>query len=120
MLVIAVNGRQYVVYPPTIRKMTGGIMHLSEVGMKDRPTVKETLQSITESFDLCAKALSWFIKGDESLYDELSDGKPEEILSGLETAISLISPEVFLKAVSLAKNVASLAAKPMSSETTPC
>lgn len=110
--VFTVNSRQYTVHPPTIYKISGAISCLCNAGLDDKPTIKEILFSLKDSSDSCAKALSWFIEGDESLYDELKHGTLEEVVDGLETAISLIPAQVFLKAVSLAKNVAGLAAKP--------
>nr|DAR54959.1 MAG TPA: hypothetical protein [Caudoviricetes sp.] len=52
------------------------------------------------------------ITGDESLSEELANGTYEENVNALEEALSMIDSKVFLKAVSLAKNVSLLAAKP--------
>ncbi|MDR2913686.1 MAG: hypothetical protein LBV74_02440 [Tannerella sp.] len=110
--VFTVNSKQYTVQPPTIYKISAAISCLCNADLDDKPTVKEILYSLKDSSDSCAKALSWFINGDESLYDELKHGTLEEVVDGLEAAISLIPAQVFLKAVNLARNVASLAAKP--------
>ena len=57
-------------------------------------------------------ALSWLIVGDNSLQEELSKGTYEENVNALDEVFSMIDSKVFLKAVSLAKNVSLLAAKP--------
>lgn len=106
---IMVNKKAYTVYPPTIERLAGAISYLSEV--RDAETMRDVLLSLGES-DKYSKALSWFIRGDESLDEELRKGTYEECVNGLEEAISMIDMVVFLKAVSLARNVSRLAAKP--------
>lgn len=107
---IMVNKKAYTVYPPTIERLAGAISYLSEV--RDAETMRDVLLSLGES-DKYSKALSWFIRGgDESLVEELQKGTYEECVNGLEEAISMIDMAVFLKAVSLARNVSRLAAKP--------
>lgn len=63
------------------------------------------------SMESASKALSWFIQGDDSLGDELSQGSFDEVVDALEVAYSLISTENFLKLLGLARNVANLTAK---------
>jgi hypothetical protein len=116
--VIVVNNKQYVIHPPTIHKMSGAISCLSEMNMKDAPTTKEILLSMGPDSDLCARALSWFVNGDESLFDEFRKGTFDEVVNGLDEAISLIPAKVFLKAVSLAVSVSALAAKQKPKEMT--
>lgn len=58
-----------------------------------------------------SRALSFFIQGDESLYDELSQGTLDEVVEALAIAVSMISVENFFKLSALAKNVALLTAK---------
>ena len=106
---IMVNKKAYTVYPPTIERLAGAISYLSEV--RDAETMRDVLLSLGES-DKYSKALSWFIRGDESLAEELRKGTYEESINGLEDPISMIDMAVFLKAVSLARNVSRLAAKP--------
>lgn len=108
---VFVGGRAYTVYPPTIHKLAGAISHLSDVHEADN--VKDVLLSLGESKSY-SKALSWLIAGNESLSEELSNGTYEENVNALDEALSLIDSKVFLKAVSLAKNVSLLAAKPRS------
>ena len=82
--VVIVNGKSYIVTPPTIKKIAGAAYWLSDV--KDGKNIKELLASINNVEPL-AHALSWFIQG------------------------SLLSTKNFLRLSVLAKNVASLTAK---------
>ena len=106
---VFVAGKAYTVYPPTIHKLSGAISCLA--GVKEADNLKEVLLSLGES-EAYSKALSWLITGDESLSEELANGTYEENVNALDEVFSLIDSKVFLKAVSLAKNVSLLAAKP--------
>lgn len=106
---VMVGGRAYTVFPPTIYRLSGAISHLS--GVEDAESLKDVLLSLGES-EAYSKALSWLIRGDESLSEELSKGTYEENVDALDEALSMIDSKVFLKAVSLARNVSLLAAKP--------
>lgn len=109
--IILVNGKQYVIKPPTIHRLAGTASCLCVFGLSDKPTLRDILLAIKD-INVCSEALSWLINGDESLSDELSLGAADEVIEGLEKGLSLISTEVFLRAVSLAKNVVLLTAKP--------
>ena len=106
--VVIVNGKSYIVTPPTIKKIAGAAYWLSDV--KDGKNIKELLASINNVEPL-AHALSWFIQGNDSLFEELSNGTLDEVVDGLESAYSLLSTKNFLRLSVLAKNVASLTAK---------
>lgn len=106
--VVIVNGKSYIVTPPTIKKIAGAAYWLSDV--KDGKNIKELLVSINNVEPL-AHALSWFIQGNDSLFEELSNGTLDEVIDGLESAYSLLSTKNFLRLPVLAKNVASLTAK---------
>lgn len=106
--VVIVNGKSYIVTPPTIKKIAGAAYWLSDV--KDGKNIKELLASINNVEPL-AHALSWFIQGNDSLFEELSNGTLNEVIDGLESAYSLLSIKNFLRLSVLAKNVASLTAK---------
>lgn len=106
--VVTVNGKSYIVTPPTIKKIAGAAYWLSDV--KDGKNIKELLVSINNVEPL-AHALSWFIQGNDSLFEELSNGTLDEVIDGLESAYSLLSTKNFLRLSVLAKNVASLTAK---------
>lgn len=106
---VIVGGKSYTVYPPTIHKLAGAISYLS--GVQEADNLKDVLLSLGKS-EVYSKALSWLIAGDESMSDELAKGTYEENVNALDVAFSMIDSKVFLKAVSLAKNVSLLAAKP--------
>lgn len=103
---VYVNGKVYIVNPPTIAKIAGAAYWLSNVANAE--SVVESLKNINDA----SKALSWFINGDDSLTDELAEGTLEEVTKALETAYSLISAENFIKLSTLAKNVGRLTANP--------
>ena len=106
---VIVGSKSYTVYTPTIHKLAGAISHLSNI--QDAESLREVLLSLGDS-TAYSKALSWLIAGDESLNEELSQGILDEVVDALDETLSMIDSKVFLKAVSLAKNVSLLAAKP--------
>lgn len=105
---VIINNKVYTIYPPTIAKLAGAGFYLSDIDNLD--TVKDILTALSNADNL-AHALSMFIKGDDSLFEELREAPFDEIVSGLESCYSLLSVENFLKLSTLAKNVASLIAK---------
>lgn len=106
--VVIVDGKSYMVNPPTIKRIAGAAYWLSDV--KDGKTIRELLASINNVEPL-AHALSWFIQGNDSLFEDLSNGTLEEIINGLDAAYSLISTNSFLRLSDLVKNVSNLTAK---------
>ena len=106
---IIVNKKGYTIYPPTIHSLSNAISYLCDV--REGETLREILLSLAD-LKYYAHALSWFINGDDSLFEELSKGTYEECVNGVEEAISMIDVSVFQKAVGLAKNVSLLAATP--------
>ena len=105
---VVVNGKAYVIMPPTIHKIAGAGYHLTDLIAGE--TVKDVLSSLGK-VDSAARALSWFIQGDEGLSEELAKGTFDEVVTALEEAYSLISVENFCKLSALAKNVAILTAR---------
>lgn len=105
--VIEVNGKRYIVMPPTIKKIAGAAYWLS--GIKSGNTIKELFLSIN-NVEALAHALSCFINGNDDLFHELSGGTQDEVIEGLETAYSLISTQNFIRLSILARNVANLTA----------
>lgn len=106
--VVVVNNKSYKIDSPTIYKLAGVGKYLSDFG--DGNTIGDILKSFNDSKKL-ACALSWFIKGDESLADELCNGTFEELVEALGEAYSLISIQNFMMLSSLAKNVGRMIAK---------
>ena len=106
---VFINGKVYHIYPPTIRKLVGAVSCLKEC---EGDTIKDIIFST--DYDGECKALSWFIKGDESLRDEFYDSPHNEVQEGLILAFSLIDPKNFIKLSALLRNVRSLIARPRS------
>lgn len=105
---IVVNNKSYIISPPTIHRIAGAGYYLANI--HECNTLHDILVSLKD-MDNAAHALSWFIKGNDSLFDELLKGTFNEIVEGLEIAFSLISAENFYKLSILAKNVQNLTAK---------
>lgn len=105
---VVVNGKAYMIMPPTIARIAGAGYYLS--AFDEARDVKDIFNSLKD-INNAAKALSWFINGDESLSEELSQGTLEEVILALETAYSLISVENFSRLSALTRNVSSLTAR---------
>ena len=103
-----VNGNAYVINPPTIHKIAGFGYYLSD--LEEGNTILDMLRSLKD-IGAASRALSWLIKGDESLCEELSKGTLDEVVEALSIGFSMISAENFYKLSVLAKNVALLTAK---------
>lgn len=104
---VMVNNKVYSIFPPTIHKLAGAGLYLSDFG--DEQSFRDVIKSINNS-DKLAHALSWLIKGDDSLFEELERGTFDELVDAVSQAYSLISVENFTKLSALAKNVAMLIA----------
>lgn len=105
---VFVNGKVYVIYPPTIHKIAGAGYYLCD--LKEAVTVMDMLRSLKD-VEIASRALSWLIQGDENLCEELSAGTFDEVVEALATGLSMVSAENFYKLSVLAKNVALLTAK---------
>ena len=110
-ILVYVNGKAYPVSPPTIKKLAGAISCISELDFTEGGTIKEMLLSAKDC-KAYAQALSWLVKGDNSLAEELCEGAFEEVVNALSSAIDLVSINPFLKAVSLTRSASLLAASP--------
>lgn len=106
---VMVNNKVYSIFPPTIHKLAGAGMYLSELG--DEQSLKDMIKSINRSDNL-AHALSWLIQDDDSLFEELSQGTFDELVDAINEAYSQISVENFMKLSTLARNVVRLIANP--------
>lgn len=104
-----VNGKTYCISPPTIIKLVKAAKYLDS--FEEGKSPGEILWMMKDLGDAC-KALSVFIQGDESISDELSKGKLEDVVNGLQKAYSLISIKDFQKLSILAKSAARMIAKP--------
>lgn len=106
--VVVVNGKPHIIYPPTIHKIAGAASYLSNVGKIEN--LEDVFRSMKDTPNV-SHALSWFINGNDELFEELSKGTFEENVEALSCALSLISVENFMTLSALAKNVANLTAK---------
>lgn len=104
---ITVNGRDYPLPPPTIRRLAGAGHYLSDI--PDLQTLGDII-SVLPHLDGICRALSWLVAGDESLYGEFTKGTAEEVVNGLVRGITLVGIENFARLSALARNVRSLVA----------
>lgn len=105
---VIVNDTAYMIHPPTISKLAGATYWLAEMG--EAKSIHELLKMM-QNVESAAHALSWFIQGDDSLAEELAQGTLTEVVTGIETAFSLIEMENFLKLSVLMKSAKKLIAK---------
>lgn len=103
---VVINSKVYVIMPPTIKKIAGAGLCLSNINGK---TIKDIVMSA--DMEAASRALSYFIQGDDLLSTEISQGTHEEVVDALCEAYSLIGTKGFLKLSDLARNVANLIAK---------
>jgi hypothetical protein len=113
--VVVISGTTYFIETPTIETIAKAASHLHNV--EGGKTIQDILHMMESMKEACA-ALSVFIKGDESLTDDLAKAKPGEVVAGLEKAVSLIGIQDFRQLSILSRSVARMIAKPRPSEMT--
>lgn len=106
---IVVNDKAYLIHPPTIARIAGASYWLCDFNDGGN-TLREILASLSKSENL-AKALSWFINGDDSIAEELAKGTMKEVVDGLEAAFSMVDAENFIRLSALLRSVRMLIAK---------
>lgn len=109
---IVVNGKPYFIKPPTIKKIAGAGLALSDYG-SESGTFGDVLKAMQDT-KKAACALSWFIKGDDSLTNELMEGTLEQVVNGLSVAVGMLGIEDFQKLSDLSRSVRRLIANPKS------
>jgi len=110
--VIDINGKAYVLKPPTINRIAGAVARLSKLALPDSATLKDMLCNQEDATEY-AMALSFLIQENYDLADELSHGTFEEVVNGLVTAFDMISAKSFSTAASLTRSASVLVAKPL-------
>lgn len=105
--VVIINGKVYTLYPPTIHKIAGAGLYLSEINVGN--SIQEAFFSLKDIGNL-SHALSWLICDSDELYEEISQGTFEEVVEAISEAISMVSAENFLKLSTLVRNVQKLIA----------
>ena len=106
---VFIGGKVYHIYPPTIRRLVGAVRYL-------KGGEGESIREVVLSMDLegVAKALSWLVEGNESLYEVFLDAPINDVMEGVIKGLSLIDPGNFMRLSALQKSVRSLIAKPRS------
>lgn len=104
MEVVMVGGVAYTIHPPTIRRICGAAYHLAIFNECDK--------SVMRYADSAAKALSWFVAGDESLSETFQDAPLDDVTQALAVAVGMLSTRNFTMLSVLAKSVGELTAKP--------
>ncbi len=107
--VAIINGKTYVIKPPTIKRLSGAIHALTAIDMSDAPTLREMLFAHKDA-DAYAKALSWLVRGNGSLAGELSNAPVDEVIEAVLTGINMTG-QSFMKAVGLLRCARRLAAR---------
>ena len=110
--VIDVNGKAYVLKPPTINGIAGAVQKLSKLALPDSATLRDMFCAQEDAREYAA-ALSFFIQENYDLTDELAKGTYEEVVEGLMTALNMVSAKSFSNAASLTKSASVLVAKPL-------
>ena len=104
---VLIDGKMYTIFPPTIEKLVGATSYLTDFSEED--SFGNIIRSIKD-LDKLAKALSWLITGDESIFMVLRKGTLDQVVDGIVEGFSLINIENFMKLSTLAKNVSLLIA----------
>ena len=103
---IVINGEPYFIKPPTIKRIAGAALSLSNL---DGDSFADIL-SMMKDLEGASRALSWFVVGDESLVEKFSNATLREVTDGLAVAISMLGIKDFQKLSDLSKSVRHLIA----------
>lgn len=106
---VVVGEKAYTIPPPTIKRLANACVYLADMG--DAQTINDILKFFVGT-EGCAKALSIFICGDETLAEELSEAPFDDVCYALCEAIEMISAKNFLMLLTSVRNVRMLIAKP--------
>ena len=109
---VIVGGKPYFIKPPTIRKIAGAGVALGDFASSEG-SFGDILKAMQDT-EKAARALSWFIQGDESLTEQLMEGTLEQVVDGLAVAVSMLGIEDFQKLSGLSRSVRRLIANPKS------
>ena len=110
---VVVNGKPYFIKPPTVKRIAGAGMAMSGLDEEGNGTFADFLRVMRDT-EKAARALSWFIQGDESLAGELGEGTLSELVDGISAAVSMLGVEDFQKLSALSRSVRRLIANPKS------
>lgn len=104
---VKIGGKGYTIPPPTIERLVGAGHSLSEIG--NILNLSDFITAIPHLEEVC-HALSWFIAGDESLFEELKKGTPAEVVGAFLDAISMLDIKDFMRLSVSVRNVRMLVA----------
>ena len=129
---VLIAGKAYSVYPPTIKIMTRGFSHWSEVKFDtEGQTGFSIMAQMPGSFPEIVKGLCLFVTGDVKhwqlkayrLYRKWMKGtpaaRPDEIARAIDKVLALIPAQVFFSSVNSLKSATLIMAKSKSSATKP-
>lgn len=105
---VAINGKSYIIEPPTIHKIAGACYFMDDLGNGE--SIKELISGL-KNMESLAKALSWFIQGDDGLTEELMQAQFSEIIDGLELAFSMVDAGNFTRLSALLRSARTMIAK---------
>ena len=108
---VVINGKPYFIKPPTVKKIAGAGLALSGLDEEGSGTFADFLSAMKNT-EKAALALSWFIKGDDTLYEELKEGTLSELVNGISVAVSMLGIEDFQRLSDLSRSVRRLIANP--------
>ena len=100
---VIIAGEVYIIKSPTIRIIAKASHYLCE-SIGDGTNLKDVFSDMAQ-LDNVAKAMSVFIKGDESLTDKILEGSVDELVHGIEVAYSQFSIKNFCRLSALRKSV---------------
>lgn len=107
--IIIVGGKAYSVAPLTIRQLAGAGQYLSE--LPEVATITDAINSITHA-ECLTKALSWLVRGDESLSGRFAGCPLNDVANGICEAMSTIDTAGFSALLASMRNVKTLIARP--------
>ena len=108
---VTVANKVFVIFPPTIERMAGAMMYLSELDTDQKDSIADVLSGMKD-ISAAAHALSWFVDGSDSLYETFCKGTVDEVVEGLIKALGMVSAQNFTMLSALVRNVQRLIARP--------
>lgn len=119
---ISIAGKNYVIQMPTIKVIVRTLREWAKIGVDKDYTSINILSEVPDNIPYLAKGLAYMIVGDvpffsikvKWIYSKLIKGSIPELKQGVKESISLMSGEDFFEAVTLAKSVSQIIAKPKS------
>lgn len=117
---ISIAGKSYVIHMPSVKVMIRTLREWSKIGVDRDYTSISILSEIPENAPHLALGLAYMIVEDVPfhrlrarwIYLKLIKGTNQELKQGVKESISLMNGEDFFEAVTLAKSVSQIIAKP--------